>query len=68
MPRIFMLTIILIPILIAIVTAIFQLLWNTTMPDVFGLKKIILWQALRILILAAILFGAGAFITFNISG
>jgi hypothetical protein len=28
-----------------------------TIPDVFGLKKITFWQAFRLLIMAAILFG-----------
>ena len=56
------LTVILTPILIAISTAIFQWLWNITMPEVFGLKEITFWQAFRILILAGFLFGAGNFI------
>lgn len=36
---------------------IFMWVWNLTMPDVFGLKPITLWQALGLLILASILFG-----------
>ena len=51
--------IILIPVLIAVFTAIFQWLWNTTMPEVFGLKEITFWPALRLLIIASLLFGAG---------
>ena len=44
-------------ILLVIFTLIFRWLWNTTMPDVFGLKKLGFWQALKILILASLLFG-----------
>lgn len=36
---------------------IFMWVWNLTVPDVFGLKPITVWQALGILILASILFG-----------
>lgn len=39
-----------------IVSAILELLWNMTMPDVFDLKKINYWQALRLIIISAILF------------
>jgi hypothetical protein len=42
---------------LAIFTFIFQWIWNAVIPDVFGLKKITLWQTLGILILASILFG-----------
>jgi len=34
-----------------------QWLWNITMPEVFNLKEITYWQAFRLLIIAAILFG-----------
>jgi len=46
-------------VLVAIFVVIFRWLWNITMPEVFGLKTITFWQALRILILANILFGGG---------
>ncbi|EEG76028.1 hypothetical protein [Dethiobacter alkaliphilus] len=42
---------------IFLVTALLQWLWNITMPDVFNLKVITFWQAFRLLIIAAILFG-----------
>lgn len=42
------------------VTALFQWLWNLTMPEVFGLKRITYWQAFRLLILAGMLFGGPA--------
>jgi hypothetical protein len=44
-------------VILAIFTVIFRWLWNTTMPDVFGVKSLTFWQALKILILAGILFG-----------
>lgn len=44
-------------VLIAVLVVIFRWLWNTTMPDVFGVKELTFGQALKILILASILFG-----------
>ena len=52
-----------IPLVIAVVTAIFQGLWNITMPQVFGLRRITFWQALRLLIISGFLFGSGSFIS-----
>ena len=46
-------------VILAIVTLIFRWLWNTTMPDVFGVKALTFWQAFRILLISAILFGGG---------
>lgn len=43
--------------LFLLITALFQWLWNITMPDVFNLKKINYWQAFRLLLIAALLFG-----------
>ena len=40
-----------------VLTIVFRWLWNITAPEVFGLKSLTFWQALRILILASILFG-----------
>ena len=42
-------------------SAVFQWLWNITMPDVFSLKRIRYWQAFRLLVMAFILFGWTAF-------
>jgi hypothetical protein len=39
-----------------LVPAIFQWLWNITMPQVFGLRPITYWIAFRLLIVADILF------------
>ena len=46
-------------VILAIITLIFRWLWNTTLPDVFGVKTLTFWQAFRILLLSAILFGGG---------
>jgi hypothetical protein len=40
-----------------IAIVLFQTLWNTTMPQVFKLPTITFWQAVRLLLLAGILFG-----------
>ncbi|NLU47947.1 MAG: hypothetical protein GXX02_08285 [Syntrophomonadaceae bacterium] len=43
--------------LLFLVAWLLQWLWNITMPQVFSLKEITYWQAFRLLIIAAILFG-----------
>lgn len=50
-----------------VVTGIFERLWNATCPDIFRLPEITYWQALRLLIMAAILFG-GAHVAFQGNG
>ncbi len=49
--------------LVLLATAVFQWLWNITMPEVFGLRKIRFWIAFRLLVIAGFLAG-GPFITF----
>lgn len=44
-------------ILLLILAFAFRWLWNSTIPDVFGLKTLTLFQAIKILLLVAILFG-----------
>jgi hypothetical protein len=44
-------------VLVAIVVAIFRWLWNTTVPEVFGLRELSFWQSFKIMLLAGILFG-----------
>lgn len=44
-------------IVIALFCIFFRWLWNTTMPQIFGLKEITLGQSLKILLMAWILFG-----------
>ena len=46
-------------IILTLVTLLFRWLWNTTVPEVFGLKALTFWQAFRIQLLASILFGGG---------
>lgn len=58
MASVFML--LLVPLVIGLfflLTALLQWLWNLTMPQVFNLKVIGFWQAFRLLLIAAILFG-----------
>ncbi|MDI9468529.1 MAG: hypothetical protein QM343_11690 [Bacillota bacterium] len=43
--------------LLLLVTWLLQYLWNITMPQVFNLKEVTYWEAFRILLIAAILFG-----------
>ncbi len=45
--------------ILAIVTLIFRWLWNTTMPDVFGVKSLSFGQAFKILLISSMLFGGG---------
>jgi len=40
-----------------VLVLVFQLLWNTTMPQVFRLPQITFWQAFRLLLMTSILFG-----------
>jgi hypothetical protein len=46
--------------ILAIITLIFRWLWNTTMPDVFGVKSLTFGQSFKILLIASMLFGGGA--------
>ncbi len=40
-------------------TAIFQWLWNITVPEAFGLRQIRFWVAFRLLLIAAFLTSGG---------
>lgn len=53
--------------LVLLGTAIFQWLWNITMPQAFGLRPIAFWVAFRLLIIAGIL-TSGGLIKFNLGG
>lgn len=46
-------------VVISIITLIFRWLWNTTMPDVFGVKSLTFVQALKIMLISTMLFGGG---------
>jgi len=41
------------------VAAVFQWLWNITMPEAFGLREIRFWVAFRLLLIAAFLTSGG---------
>ena len=43
--------------MVFIAPAILKWLWNMTMPEVFGLRPIMFWQAFRLIIICGILFG-----------
>jgi hypothetical protein len=51
--------------LVLLATAIFQWLWNITMPEAFGLRRIGFWVAFRLLLIAGFL-TSGSFINFNL--
>jgi len=44
-------------VLLFLLAWLLQYLWNITMPQVFNLKEVTYWQAFRLLLIAAILFG-----------
>ena len=46
-------------VLVPLAIALFRWIWNITMPQVFNLKIITFWQAFRLLLIAAFLFGTG---------
>lgn len=45
-------------ILLGLAGVILQLLWNSTIPEVFGLRTITAWQAIKLLLIALLLFGS----------
>lgn len=47
----------LIPILFVVSILIFQWLWNITIPGIFKLREISFWEAFRLLLISAFLFG-----------
>ncbi len=38
------------------VVAVLQWLWNITIPGIFGIRQVTYWEALRLLLITAILF------------
>lgn len=50
--------------LVLLAIAIFQWLWNITMPEAFGLRRISFWAAFRLLLIAWFL-TSGGFVNFN---
>lgn len=56
-------TIFLVLAILAIVLFVFQMLWNSTLPQVFGFRPITYWQGFRLLWLAGFLFGGFRYAT-----
>lgn len=54
-------------VLIGVVSLVFRLVWNCTVPGVFGLKRITFWQSVGLLVLASILTGSYRVITTDIA-
>ena len=52
-----LLILLVIPVVVAILTIIFQTLWNTTMIRIFKLPMITFWEAFRLLLIAWFLIG-----------
>ncbi len=52
-----LLSVLLIVAVFVLVGVLFQCLWNSTMPQVFGLKEITFWQGVRLILISGILFG-----------
>lgn len=44
-------------VLVFCIPALVMWLWNITMPQVFGLRPLLFWQAFRLVLLAAIVLG-----------
>ncbi len=54
-----MVTFLLLGVLVVLAAAaLLEWLWNMTIPELFGLKIVTYWQALRLLLIAGLLFGA----------
>lgn len=58
---------VLVPIALGIAIGLFLWLWNTTMPQVFGLKTVTFWQAFRLVLMAGILFNGAAIVRISLS-
>jgi hypothetical protein len=48
-----------------ILVGIFKWLWNSTMPQVFNLRRITYWQAFKLLLIAGFLFGGSHLPSFD---
>jgi len=48
--------------LLFLAVALFQYLWNTTMPQLFNQRQVSYWQAFRLMLIAGLLFGSGRII------
>lgn len=45
---------------------VLQWLWNSTLPDVIGVKPISPWQAIKIMLISALLFGGHRVVTYQL--
>ena len=43
---------------VMLITALLEWLWNITIPDIFGIREISFWEAFRLMLISALLFGA----------
>lgn len=48
-----------------LVSYVFRWLWNITIPQVFNLKEITYWQAVRLLLIAGIIFSGSYYKMFS---
>ena len=48
---------------LAILALILRWLWNSTLPDLFGVKPVTTWQAVKIMLISSMLFGGHRVIT-----
>jgi hypothetical protein len=48
---------------LAILALILRWLWNSTLPDIFGIKPVTTWQAVKIMLISSMLFGGHRVIT-----
>ena len=43
--------------IVMVATALLGWLWNITIPGIFGIREITFWEAFRLLLISALLFG-----------
>ena len=51
-----------------ILSALLMWLWNITITPIFGIRVITYWEAFRLMIIAALLFGGGSGFDLNFDG
>lgn len=54
--------------IVFLLTWILQLLWNSTLPELFGFKRISFWTAFKLGLISPILFGGGMKLPLGVSG
>jgi len=42
---------------LVILSLLLRWLWNSTLPDLFGVKSVTTWQAVKIMLISSLLFG-----------